>query len=145
MSLFYSNDPQVIKDHMGATGGFGKWIEEGKVADFEGWVTEDMIARFKDYFSPENGGFDAARNWYVAPLEGVNEGDEKELSPDAAMVKQSTLLITTDNIISAMADFPNQMKGMVQDLRVEKVKAGHWVMIERAEEVNEILRGFLEG
>ncbi|PQE05376.1 Epoxide hydrolase protein [Rutstroemia sp. NJR-2017a BVV2] len=145
MSLFYSNDAQVIKDNMGATGGFEKWLEEGKVAGFEDWVTEDMIAKFKDYFSPANGGFDAARNWYCSQLEGVNEGDEKELPPDAAMVKQPTLLITTDNIISAMADFPAQMKQLVTDLRVEKVGGGHWVMLERKEETNEVLRGFLEG
>jgi hypothetical protein len=36
-----------------------------------------MIAKFKDFFSPANGGFEAARNWYCAQLNNVNEADEK--------------------------------------------------------------------
>jgi hypothetical protein len=42
MSLFYTNNAQLIKDHMGATGGFRKWLEEGRIADFEDWVSEDV-------------------------------------------------------------------------------------------------------
>jgi hypothetical protein len=83
----------------------------------------------------------------VCDLIGYANGVMKwiELPPDAAMVKQPTLLITTDNIISAMADFPTQMKGMVRDLRVEKLEGGHWIMLERREEMNRILGEFVEG
>ncbi|KAM3086841.1 hypothetical protein ACMFMG_000963 [Clarireedia jacksonii] len=145
MSLFYSNNAQAIKDNMGATGGFRKWVEEGKIADWEDWVDEDMISKFKDFFSPANGGFSAAKNWYSSQLHNVNEADEKELPQEAAVVKQPTLMITSDNIISSTADFAAQMKQNVPDLTVKKLSCGHWVMLEKKEETNELLREFIEG
>jgi soluble epoxide hydrolase/lipid-phosphate phosphatase len=37
------------------------------------------------------------------------------------------------------------MRPLVQDLRVERVDGGHWIQMERKEEVNGILEGFIEG
>lgn len=55
-----------------------------------------------------------------------------------------TLLIAGKHWITATADFPAQMKGSVEDLRVEMLDAGHWIMLERPGEVNEVMEKFLQ-
>lgn len=36
------------------------------------------------------------------------------------------------------------MRPLVPDLRVENVNGGHWLQLERADEVNKILEDFME-
>ena len=60
------------------------------------------------------------------------------------ILQQPTLLINTTNFISATADFANQMKPYAPKLEVEKLESGHWVMLEKRDEVNGLLRAFAE-
>lgn len=54
-----------------------------------------------------------------------------------------TLLIASTNFITAAIDFPKQMRSHVPNLRVENVVGGHWLQLERPDEVNKILKGFV--
>ena len=67
-----------------------------------------------------------------------------EIPEERHILQQPTLLINTTNFISATADFANQMKPYAPKLEVEQVDSGHWVMLERKDEVNEILGEFVE-
>ena len=60
-------------------------------------------------------------------------------------MKQLTLLISSANFITVSGDFPSQMKPNVPDLTVEKLECGHWIQLEKADEINGILEKFLEG
>jgi len=53
------------------------------------------------------------------------------------------MLIVGNNFITATSDFPAQMKGSCEDLTVERLDAGHWIMMEKAGEVNELLEKFI--
>jgi soluble epoxide hydrolase/lipid-phosphate phosphatase len=37
------------------------------------------------------------------------------------------------------------MKPLVPNLRVEDLDTGHWIMLEKPDEVNKILEDFIEG
>lgn len=46
--------------------------------------------------------------------------------------------------MTVTVNFPEQMRPLVPDLKVEHVNGGHWLQLEKADEVNKILREFLE-
>ncbi|KAG4420888.1 hypothetical protein IFR04_005972 [Cadophora malorum] len=143
-SLFYSTDADLGKKSMGARGGFKTWLSEGKVAPKETWLSQEEIDHAVKLFGPENGGYGAAINWYRAQLQNINATDEKEIPEANHILQQPTLLINTTNFISATADFANQMKPYAPKLEVEKLESGHWVMLEKRDEVNGLLRAFAE-
>ena len=42
-------------------------------------------------------------------------------------------------------NYPEQMRPLAPDLKVEHVDGGHWLQLEKADEVNKILGEFMEG
>ncbi|CZT00651.1 related to epoxide hydrolase [Rhynchosporium graminicola] len=147
-SLFHSTDAELGKKYMGATGGFRTWLSEGKVAEKEAWLSFKDIEHDLKLFAPENGGYSAAINWYKAQLQNINAADEKgtfsKIPEVHHILQQPTLLINTTNFISATADFANQMKPYALKLEIEQIESGHWVMLERKDEVNQILGNFVD-
>jgi len=144
-SLFSSDDSEIGKRYMGAVGGFREFLTEGKVVKRAEFISDEYIMHFKEAFSPSNGGFAAAINWYRAALQNINDSDDKEIPEANLTIQQPTLLFTGHNFISASADFPKQMKPFVPNLRVENLDTGHWMTLEKPDEVNNVLKEFIEG
>lgn len=67
------------------------------------------------------------------------------LPKERYIVHQPTLMVNSDNFISASADFPAQMKPFVDDLNMENLHTGHWIMLEKPKETNELLEKFFKG
>jgi soluble epoxide hydrolase/lipid-phosphate phosphatase len=68
-----------------------------------------------------------------------------EIPTPAHTLSHPTLLISsTDNVITVTANFAEQMRPLVPDLKVERVSGGHWLQLEKADEVNKILDEFME-
>ena len=63
----------------------------------------------------------------------------------AIHLSHPTLLIVSSNFITTTMNFPEQMRPVVADLTVEKVNGGHWLHLERADEVNTMLANFVDG
>ncbi|KAL8927452.1 MAG: hypothetical protein Q9208_002257 [Pyrenodesmia sp. 3 TL-2023] len=60
-------------------------------------------------------------------------------------IEKPTLLVTcTDDCVAVPAMQEGQMREFVLGMEVRTVKAGHWVQLEKAEEVNAILKDFLD-
>jgi soluble epoxide hydrolase/lipid-phosphate phosphatase len=66
-----------------------------------------------------------------------------EITTPANTLTYPTLLITSSNFITAAMNFPEQMRPLVHDLRVENVTGGHWLQLEKPDEVNKILEEFM--
>ena len=60
------------------------------------------------------------------------------------MLNKPVLLLNGENFITGTADFPNQMKAFAPRLHVKNMDAGHWIMLERAQETNAALEEFFE-
>jgi pimeloyl-ACP methyl ester carboxylesterase len=68
-----------------------------------------------------------------------------EIPTPAHTLTHPTLLISsTDYIITVTANFPELMRPFVPDFKVENVNGGHWLQLEKADEVNKILDNFME-
>ncbi|KAG0649252.1 Cytosolic epoxide hydrolase 2 [Hyphodiscus hymeniophilus] len=142
-SLFFSRDEDLGKKYMGAVGGFRTWLTDGKTAPSPAFVSSQDKTCFRDLFSAQNGGFSAPINWYKVSLNDLNKEDESEIPEANYILQQPTLLISSSNFITATADFPNQMKSLVPNLVCEKLDCGHWVMLEKTDETNELMAAFL--
>lgn len=69
-----------------------------------------------------------------------------EIPTSAHTLTHPTLLIaSTGYIITVTVDFAKQMRPFVPDLKVESVNGGHWLQLEKADEVNKILEEFILG
>lgn len=54
------------------------------------------------------------------------------------------LIASTNYFITVTVNFPELMRPLVPDLKVETVNGGHWLQLEKTDEVNRILEGFIE-
>ncbi|TVY15126.1 Bifunctional epoxide hydrolase 2 [Lachnellula arida] len=161
-SLFHVEDDELKKKYMGAPGGTRTWFEAGMTAPKPAYLTAEDQADFRKEFAPSKGGFAPAINWYRAQLHDINAVDEKGLFPSCTNImsqllileaeipqenyklQQPTLLLTGNNIITATADFPKQMKPNAPNLEVKNFDAGHWIQLEKPDETNETLGAFFE-
>ena len=68
-----------------------------------------------------------------------------EIPTPAHTLTHPTLLIaSTSYFITVTINFPEQMRPLVPDLKVKNVNGGHWLQLEKADEVNKILEEFIE-
>lgn len=65
-------------------------------------------------------------------------------TPAHILTKPTLLIASTGYIITVTINFPEQMRPLVPDLKVENLNGGHWLQLEKAEEVNKILEEFIE-
>lgn len=64
---------------------------------------------------------------------------------ESKYLRQDTLMITSSFFISAGAKFDEAMKPFVKGkFTVKHLDAGHWIMLEKADETNAILEDFVE-
>lgn len=144
-SLWYCPDPAILKHHLCNTSQMRSWFVEGKAAPLPPWITSEEIETHRRILSKKNGGFGPPLNWYKAQMGNFNTADEAEIHPERFNVHQRTLLITcAKDVLAIPAMQEGATRPFVKDLKVEKVETGHWLQLEKPEEVNEILKTFFE-
>lgn len=121
------------------------WLTEGKIGLYPSWISKEEIETHKQIFDPKYGGYGPPLNWYKAQMADLNNEDESSIAPERWHIQQPTLLITAKLDPIAIPKLQEQeMRPFVQDLKVEKVEAGHWVMQQKREEVNQTLKAFFD-
>ncbi|EWZ85712.1 hypothetical protein FOWG_10809 [Fusarium oxysporum f. sp. lycopersici MN25] len=142
-SLYFTTDEEINKKYKGALGGLRSWLTEGKTTKLPAHLTSEDRKHYEHAFSKEKGGYGPAINWYRASLRNINEEDERKITTAAHVLTHPTLLIASTNVITATMNIPEQMLPFVPDLIVEQVAGGHWLQLEKPDEVNEILDKFV--
>ncbi|KUJ06284.1 alpha/beta-hydrolase [Mollisia scopiformis] len=143
-SLMHSRDAELGKKYMGAEGGTRNWLEAGKVADPPSYRTKEDIEYDRVFFSAENGGYGPCLNWYISQLNDINREDDKGILEKNHTLQQPTLLVSSNNFITAAADMASQMRPLAPKMKEESLDAGHWLMLEKPNEVNVMIEKFLE-
>ena len=94
------------------------------------------------------GNFDAPLNWYKSLMANINledEGTEDMGYETKERLKKPTLFVAALKDPIGRADIHEAaMKTWAEDLRIERIEAGHWAQLEKSEAVNEILGSFLD-
>ena len=99
-----------------------------------------------EIFSPSNGGFGPSLNWYKAQIANLNRPDEEDISEERKMIEKPTLLVTCafDGIMPPQMQVEG-MRPFCKDLKVKAFESGHFVQLEKADELNKSLETFIEG
>ncbi len=119
------------------------WFAEGKTSALASYVSSEEIDIHDQIFAPENGGYGPPLMWYKAQMANVNVHDEATLAAEQSHIKQPTLLITAANDYIAIPSMQEQgMRPYVKNLKVESVDTGHWLQLEKPDEVNQTLERF---
>lgn len=102
-------------------------------------------AKHSEIFSAENGGYRGGLNWYKAQMAHINAADDEAIPPERAHIDRPTLFLASMNdYVAVPAMQEEQMRPLVKDMEVESLDCGHWTQLEKANEVNEILKRFFE-
>lgn len=106
--------------------------------------SEELITHSK-IFDPKNGGYGPALNWYKAAVSNVNAADESSIPPERHHIHQRTLAILgSREFICVPAMQEPDLKEYCHNLRIEMVETGHWLMLEKPDRINTLLKGFFE-
>ena len=109
-------------------------------------MSPEEVKTHDEIFAAENGGYGPPLNWYKCQMAGLNIEDDARIPAERATIEQPTLLVTCRNDpagIPAMAE--EGTRASARNLEVKQLDTGHWVQLEKPDEVNQLLKEFLEG
>ena len=96
-------------------------------------------------FNPRNGGYGPGLNWYKAQMANLNTQDESTLPYKRLDIQQRTLAILAGRDFICVPTVQEQaMRPHVRSLKIVTVDAGHWLQLQKPDEINKTLREFLE-
>lgn len=122
------------------------------------WLTPDLLARYREAWT-QPGAMDASLNFYRAsplhpagsPIGGHPATPEEpgaaglDLRPEDFTVRVPTLVIWGERDTALLPGLLDGLEALVPDLTVKRIPDGsHWVIHERPEEVNRLIREFIE-
>ena len=97
-------------------------------------------------FAPANGGYGPPLNWYKAQIRHFNDEDEASIPAERSFIEQPTLLVTcSQDPVGAPGVAEAGTRPFVKNLQVTQIDTGHWLQLEKPDEVNQILKHFFEG
>ncbi len=121
------------------------FIKSDKIVPVGSYITEEDKAAYKKIMANN---FSPAMNWYRAAIQDLNSADEKTSGPGGSpvdpFVHLPVLMIATSR--DPVSGGPRAVEGMRQlmkgEFKAETLDSGHWVQLEKMDEVNKILDGW---
>lgn len=145
IAIIYPADPKTIRYHLCPIGAVQEFYAQHMTGPLPTWLSEHEVAKHNEIFCAENGGYRGGLNWYKAQMANINAADEEALPPERANIDRPTLFFANkQDYILVPALQEAQMTPLVKDLEVQELDCGHWTQLEKADEVNEILKGFID-
>lgn len=140
-SLIYPKDPADWKVNFAPVKAAQEYVRSGRLDPLPSWydlgeyTTRDRILS-KGYRGP--------LSWYKAAMRGVNLPDEEDVSEEDKVCAVPTLLVVSDLDYVTRADMQSQNTSKwVKQLRIETMRnCGHWIQLERPNELHELIQGF---
>lgn len=112
------------------------------------WLTPDTLARYREAWA-QPGALDASLNYYRAsPLHPATPEEPGaaglQLDPAAFTVRVPTLVIWGERDTALLPALLDGLDAFVPDLTVRRIPDGsHWVIHEKPDEVNRLIREFI--
>ncbi|KAK0630335.1 putative epoxide hydrolase [Bombardia bombarda] len=140
-NLLYPADPADWKVHFAPRGAAANYVSSGRTDPLPSWFNlaeytqRDRIIAMKGHRGP--------LNWYKAGMAGINLPDEAGMSEEERRCNVPTLLVVSeyDYITRADMQSANTIK-WTPDLRVEKLECGHWIQLEKPDELQRLFERF---
>lgn len=140
-TLFYPADPSLWDDHVGASGAMELWLQADRKGDKAPYITDEE----KDIHQKiMRGRHTSALKWYHSLVYNINEEDELEAKLPMKLTRP-ILSVFPATVPGQFSMASSQTNEIADDLTVKEVSTpGHWLQLEAREEVNAMLRDFIE-
>ncbi|KAF4605076.1 hypothetical protein EYR40_003859 [Pleurotus pulmonarius] len=142
-SLVYAEDASLWKTNLAPTGVLRAWIESGKTAAIGPWVSEEEgRIRRKELLE---GGLAGPLCWYKVLTSGSSSDDDKGVAIRSPAISKPVFLATANRDAIGIAKL--QIHGTTQacpNLTIREFDAGHWLHLEKKDEVNQELGAWLD-
>lgn len=87
--------------------------------------------------------YHAPMNWYRAAIQNVSLEDEKTENLDPNLNARTVMVVANlDSLHNDMA--LENMKSYASEMSIVRINSGHWVQIEKKDDVNAALGAFFE-
>ncbi|KAL8833509.1 MAG: hypothetical protein Q9170_004226 [Blastenia crenularia] len=144
-AIIYPADPKMLLEILCPPGAIRRFYEKKGTGPLPAWLTENEMAIHRQIFSAAKGGYQGGLNWYKAQMSNLNAADEDALAPERSHIDKPTLLVVcTKDVIGVPALQEENMKPFAKDMVVERLDCGHWLQLEKPDEVNGILKTFFD-
>jgi soluble epoxide hydrolase/lipid-phosphate phosphatase len=145
MFMLLHGGGQRMKDVLCVEGGIEQWLSGTDSVDVlqyarESGFRESWIGRLKQ------DGWTAPLNWYKATTASLSlDEDKAALAAGRHIVKTPYLFLgaTEDPLAPIAAVQGLQAQGLLEDVKVNEIEAGHWCMLEKPQEVGEAIVAWL--
>ncbi|KAJ8702424.1 hypothetical protein PTI98_001137 [Pleurotus ostreatus] len=142
-SMVYAEDAALWKTDLAPTGTLRAWLESGKTTAVGSWISEEE-RRFHTKELLE-GGIAGPLCWYKVLLSGSSSDDDKGVPVRSPAISKPVFLAAANRDVVAIAKL--QIHGTTQacpNLTVREFDAGHWLHLEKKDEVNHELGAWLD-
>ncbi|KAL4255492.1 AB hydrolase superfamily protein [Pleurotus pulmonarius] len=142
-SALYPADPAVWRRHFAPLGAFRTWVESGNTAAVGAWLSdEDRKVQIEALLK---GGMTGPLSWYKAWTSGLSAKEDKGIPIRSPAISKPTFFAaTTQDFVCVVKPQINIMAKACADLKIHEFEAGHWVMMEKKDEFNEVFGSWLE-
>jgi len=140
-ALLYAQNPELWKTDLCALGSVRSWITAGKTTPRASWISESEVDLHDQIFA--RGGYTGPLNWYKSVLRGNDEADEAVIeNADKYLTLPNLLIVSTQDYATRPELQEMRSKEWVKKLRVVTLDGGHWIPLERKDELFPLLQEF---
>lgn len=137
----------VMKDTLCVEGGIEKWLSDSSKANAS-VLPYANTAQFRDEWIGrlKRDGWTGPLNWYKAVAGDLSlDADKAALEAGRHVLKARYLFVgaTNDPLAPAAAVHGLQAQGLLEDVTIKEVDAGHWYMLEKPKETGEHIVAWL--
>ncbi|KAK8129253.1 hypothetical protein PG999_001633 [Apiospora kogelbergensis] len=142
MDILFAEDSKTWDVHLHPLHGFETFVEEGRRQKVGDWFPPELRRRHLETFGRE-GGYLGPSQYYKMLDRNLSVGDEAELR--GAEIALPSLLIVPEEPASSREMQVQMLRAWAPGLEVVTVQSGHWVHLEKREEVNVAVERFIQG
>ncbi|KAB8290173.1 hypothetical protein EYC80_011042 [Monilinia laxa] len=144
-ALFYPSDPVIWKTHLGPVGAAKAWIASNTLSPLPKWLSESEARVHDEIF--KNGGFAGPLNWYKAAVRNINVEDDAKIPKEQIVQSAPTLVIVSDGDYATRAEIAYiEAPKLLRNFEIKKFEGcGHWIPLEKRDELSEALIKFADG
>lgn len=126
--------------NFGPVGAASKYVSSGRLDPLPSWYN---LAEYTTRDRIISKGHQGPLNWYKSAMRGINLTDESEFSEEDKFCQLPALLVVSDQDYVTRADMQTQNTSKwVKELCIETLHCGHWIQLEKADELHKLLEDF---
>ena len=139
LDIGYTEDPTLWKTDFAPLGQIRHWLTtREKSSNRASYITEEEYRIMREQITDK---MQSKLNWYRSAMNNIDWDDEKNLDPT---LKCPVLYIGGLKDYICIPKFFAEQKKFIADLETTELETSHWTMEEKPDDVNKIIKNWIE-